>query len=158
MTRERFPGDHDTERAYLARASWDPKADPEIIASEELKAACGERCGDDLLTTMHSIDDATHVWERDDEHFAFPVPSLMMKYWKAGPLPGYLEVNRKNYERGWRAAQQAVSVATPEGKLYAEFWSKRMEFAVKYIIAVEFVRQAATAEGAHQPQQAVEFA
>jgi len=157
VTRERFPGDHDTERAYLARASWDPNADPEIIASEELKAACGDRCGDDLLTTMHSIDDATHVWERDDEHFAFPVPSLMMKYWKAGPIPDYLEVNRKNYERGWRAAQQAVSAATPEGKLYAEFWSKRMEFAVKYIIAVEFVRQAATAESAQQPQQAVEF-
>jgi hypothetical protein len=66
-------------------------------------------------------------------------------------------VNRKNYDRGWRAAQQAVSAATPEGKLYAEFWSKRMEFAVKYITAVEFVRQAATAESAHQPQHAVEF-
>ena len=155
VTRERFPGDHDTERAYLARASWDPNADPEKIALEQLQAACGRRCGEDLLTTMHSIDDATHVWERDDEHFAFPVPSLMTKYWKAGPLPEYLEVNRKNYERGWRTAQDAVFLATPEGKSYAEFWSKRMEFSVKYITAVQFERQAANAEAAHQLQQAV---
>lgn len=157
VTRERFPGDHDTERAYLARASWDANADPEKTALEELQAACGARCGEDLLTTMHSIDDATHVWERDDEHFAFPVPALMMKYWEAGPLPDYLEVNRKNYERGWRAAQHAASVATAEGTSYAEFWSKRMEFSVKYIAAVQFERQAATAEAAHQPQQAVAF-
>jgi hypothetical protein len=156
VTRERFPGDHDTERAYLARAAWDPDADPEKIASSLLKAACGEPCGEDLLTTMHSIDDATHVWERDDEHFAFPVPSLLMKYWKAGPLPGYLEENRQNYERGWKAAQHAVSVATPQGKSYAEYWAKRMEFAVKYITAVEFVRRAATAENAHRPQEAAE--
>lgn len=157
VTRERFPGDHDTERAYLARASWDLNADPDKIASEELIAACGQKCGEDLLITMHSIDDATHVWERDDEHFAFPVPALMMKYWKAGPLPDYLEVNRKNYERGWRAAEQAVAESTPIGKSYAQFWSKRMEFAVKYIVAVEFERQAATADGAHQPQQAIEL-
>ena len=157
VTRERFPGDHDTERAYLARASWDANADPEKIALEQLQAACGARCGEYLLTTMHSIDDATHVWERDDEHFAFPVPALMTKYWKAGPLPDYLEVNRKNYERGWLAAQHAVAVATPEGKSYAEFWSKRMEFSVKYIAAVQSERQAATAEAAHQPRQAVEF-
>ncbi|MGH9511382.1 MAG: hypothetical protein ACRD2U_04530 [Terriglobales bacterium] len=156
VTRERFPGDHDTERAYLARASWDPNADPDKIALEELQAACGQRCGEDLLTTMHSIDDATHVWERDDEHFAFPVPSLLMKYWKAGPLPDYLEENRENYERGWESARHAVALATPEGKSYAEYWAKRMEFATKYVTVVQFVRRAATAEDAHQIQAAVE--
>ena len=35
VARERFPGDHDTERAYLARAAWDPAADPD----------CGNRSG-----------------------------------------------------------------------------------------------------------------
>jgi hypothetical protein len=158
VARERFPGDHDTERAYLARAAWDPTADPDKIASEQLKAVCGERCGEELTTTMQAIDAATIVWERDDEHFSFPVPNMLMKYWKAGPLPDYLEENRKNYEQGWKAAQRAVSASTPEGKSVAEFWSKRMEFSVKYITAVEFVRRAATAEEAHQPQQAVEEA
>lgn len=158
VARERFPGDHDTERAYLARAAWDANADPDKIASAQLKAACGDRCGAELLTTMHSIDDATIVWERDDEHFSFPVPSLLMKYWKAGPLPDYLEENRKNYDRGWQAAQRALTTATPEGKSLAEFWAKRMEFSVKYITAVQFVRRAASAEAAHQPQQAVEEA
>ncbi len=72
VARERFPGDHDTELAYLARAAWDPNADPDVIASEQLTAACGERCGKDLLTTMHSIDAATLVWERDDQFFTSP--------------------------------------------------------------------------------------
>jgi hypothetical protein len=156
VARERFPGDHDTELAFLARAAWDADADPDKIASGQLKAVCGARCGEDLLVTNHSIDDATHVWERDDKHFAFPVPNLLMKYWKAGPLPAYLEENRKNYERGWKAAEHAVSVATPEGKDYAEYWAKRMEFAVKYIVAVQFTRRAATAEDAGQMQEAIE--
>jgi len=158
VARERFPGDHDTERAYIAREAWDPNADPEKIASEQLKAACGDRCGQELLTTMHSIDAATVVWERDDEHFSFPVPKMLMKYWKAGPLPEYLEVNRKNYARGWEAAQRAVSASTPEGKTLVEFWAKRMEFSVKYITAVQFVRRAAAAEEAHQYRQAAEEA
>jgi hypothetical protein len=154
VARERFPGDHDEERAFLARAAWDANADPEKIATAQLQAACGEQCGNELLTTMHSIDAATVVWETDDEHFAFPVPSLLMKYWKAGPLPAYLEANRKNYEAGWQAAKRAVAVSTPEGKSLAEFWAKRMEFSVNYITAVQFFRRAAIAQNARQPQQA----
>jgi hypothetical protein len=149
VTRERFPGDHDTERAYLARASWDANADPDKIALEQLQAACGRRCGADLLITMHSIDDATHVWEKDDEHFAFPVPSLIMKYWKPGPPPAYMETNRQNYERGWQAAEKAVTEASTEGKSYAQYWAKRMEFATKYIAAVQAARRASAAEDKH---------
>ena len=116
VARERFPGDHDTEMAYLARAAWDPNADPDQIASEQLIAACGQHCGKDLLTTMHSVDAATIVWERDDEFIAVPVPKMVMRQWQAGPVPNYLEENRKNYEQGWNAAQRAVKAATPEGK------------------------------------------
>jgi hypothetical protein len=156
VARERFPGDHDTEMAFLARAAWDPNADPDKIASEQLAAACGQHCGEELLTTMHSVDAATIVWERDDEFIAVPVPEMLMRQWKAGPLPDYLEENRKNYEQGWKAAQRAAAAATPEGKAYAEYWAKRMEFATKWVMVVESVRRAATAEEAHQTKQAVE--
>jgi hypothetical protein len=156
VARERFPGDHDTEQAYLSRAAWDANADPDKIALEQLQAECGDRCGQALLSTMHSVDEATHIWESDDEHFAFPVPALVMKYWKPGPVPEYLEKNRKNYEEGYETAQRALLSATPTGRDFAEFWVKRMEFAVKYIDAIEMVHRAATAEAAHQPKVAVE--
>ena len=156
VARERFPGDHDTEMAYLARAAWDPNADPDKIATEQLTAACGQRCGEEMLTTMHSVDAATVVWERDDEFIAVPVPKMLMRQWQAGPIPDYLEENRKNYEQGWKAAQRAVKAATPEGKRYAEYWAKRMEFATKWVMVVESVRRAATAEGKHQTKQAVD--
>ncbi len=156
VARERFPGDHDTEMAYLARAAWDPNADPDKIASEQLAAACGRRCGEELLTTMHSVDAATVIWERDDEFIAVPVPKMLMRQWQAGPIPDYLEENRKNYEQGWKAAQRAVTAATPEGKKYAEYWAKRMEFATKWVMVVESVRRAATAEEKHQAKQAVD--
>ena len=156
VARERFPGDHDTEQAYLERAAWDANADPDKIALEQLQAACGDRCGEALLTSMHSVDAATHVWESDDEHFAFPVPALVMKYWKPGPVPAYLEKNRGNYQAGYEAAQRAVSSATPVGRSYAEFWAKRMEFSVMYITSIEAVHRAATAEAAHQPKLAIE--
>ena len=32
VARERFPGDHDTELAYLAHAAWDRNADPDKVA------------------------------------------------------------------------------------------------------------------------------
>ena len=156
VARERFPGDHDTELAYLARAAWDADADPDKIALEQMSAACGQRCGAELLTTMHSIDAATVVWESVDQHFTSPVPDMLMTHWIAGPLPDYLEQNRQNYEQGWKAAQRAVSTATPEGKTYAEYWAKRMEFSTKFVMVVESVRRAATAEAAHQTKQAVE--
>jgi hypothetical protein len=156
VARERFPGDHDTEMAYLARAAWDPNADPDKIATEQLAAACGQRCGEELLTTMHSVDAATVVWERDDEFIAVPVPKMLMRQWQAGPVPDYLEENRKNYEQGWKAAQRAVKAATPEGKKYAEYWAKRMEFATKWVMVVESVRRAATAEEKHQTKLAVD--
>ena len=88
---------------------------------------------------MHA---ATIVWERDDEFIAVPVPEMLMRQWKAGPLPDYLEENRKNYEQGWKAAQRAAVAATPEGKAYAEYWAKRMEFATKWVMVVESVRRA----------------
>jgi hypothetical protein len=155
VARERFPGDHDTELAYLARAAWDANADPDKIAFEQLTAACGRRCGAELLTTMHSIDAATVVWERDDEFIAVPVPEMLMRQWKPGTLPNYLEENRKNYEQGWKAAQRAVLAATPEGRTYAGYWAKRMEFSTKFVTVIESVRRAATAEDAHQPEQAI---
>ncbi len=52
---------------------------------------------------------------------------------ESGPLPSYLEENRQNYRGGLEAAQRAVAVATPEGKSYAEYWAKRMEFSVRFI-------------------------
>ena len=157
VARERFPGDHDTEQAYLSRAAWDANAEPDKVALDQLQAECGDRCGEALLKTMHSVDEATHIWESDDEHFAFPVPALVMKYWKPGPVPEYLAKNRRNYEEGYEMAQRALSSSTPIGRDYAEFWVKRMEFAVKYIDAIEMVHLAATAEAAHQPKIAIEY-
>jgi hypothetical protein len=155
VARERFPGDHDTEMAYLARAAWDADADPEKIASAQLTATCGSTCGAELLTTMHSIDAATVIWENFDQHITSPVPEMLMMYWKPGPSPDYLEENRKNYEQGWKAAERAVLAATPEGKTYAKYWAKRMEFSTKYILVVEAVRRAATAESTHHTDEAI---
>jgi hypothetical protein len=149
VARERFPGDHDTELAYLARAAWDAQADPDRIALEQLSATCGERCGALLLKTMQSIDTATVVWERDEQHFTSPVPTMLMLHWKPGPMPHFLEENRQNYQAGWDTALKAIQVASPEGKTYATYWAKRMEFTVKYIDAVISLHKAANAESAH---------
>ncbi len=155
IARERFSGDHDAEIAYLSRAAWDPNADVEQISREQMIAACGKQCGEDLMVAIHSIEDATLVWEGNDQHFAFPIPNLLMKYWKPGPIPDFFEENRKNYEKGWKAAQHAITVATPEGKNYAKYWDKRLEFATKLVMAVEATRRAATAEADHQPAVAL---
>jgi hypothetical protein len=104
------------------------------------------------------VEAATHVWERDEEHFAFPVPRLVMKFWRPGPVPGYIFENKKNYTAARDSARTALAAATPEGRAYATFWAGRMQFAVEYISAIESVHRGGDAEASHRPGQALEFA
>jgi hypothetical protein len=155
VARERFPGDHDWPLAYLARAAWDPEVTPDAVARDQLGGVCGEGCGDDMLHAFHEVEAVTAIFERSNRGFSFPVPGMLMKYWKAGPVPAYLAEARSGYQRALEAARRAQAKARPEGRRHVDFWVGRLEFALGYVETVEAVHRAATAEAASQRREAL---
>jgi hypothetical protein len=154
VARERFPGDHDLPLVYLAQAAWDAKATPPSVARWLFTGVCGEGCVDDMVQALYRVEAATAVFERNDFSFSFPVPGMMAKYWKAGPVPEYLEEARQKYQNALDLTRRAQAKAMPLGRSYLEFWVGRLEFAIGYLKTVEFVRTAATAEAARQSEEA----
>jgi hypothetical protein len=154
VARERFPGDHDWPLAYLARAAWDPEVTPDQVAGGQLRVLCGERCAAELLVAFHEVEAVTIALA--PTAFAFPadwpppstktVGGMLLKYWKAGPLPVSVKDAREGYQRALDAAERARSVSTREGSSLADYWVGRLRFAVGYADTVLHVHQAAVAE------------
>jgi hypothetical protein len=147
LTRYWLIGDHDPNVAYLARAAWDTKATPDAVDREQLDAVCGERCADDMLEVFHAVEAVTVNLEWNNLGFSFPVPGMMMKHWKPGPMPVDLIQDRQGYEKALQAATRALREADrPRRADYVDYWVARLKFAVDYLNAVEAVHRAATAE------------
>jgi hypothetical protein len=73
---------------------------------------------------------------------------MLLKYWRAGPMPPTVKEAREGYGRALDAALRARAASTPEGAALADFWVGRLKFATGYAEAVEHVHQAAVAEAA----------
>jgi len=156
VARERFPGDHDWPIAYLAEAAWKADTTPVAVARDMLMALCGEGCVREMLDAWQNVESATATFEGNDYGFTFPVPGMLMKHWKAGPIPAYLGEACSHYQKALDATRGALAKSTPTGRGYLSFWIGRLEFAVGYLKTVEAVRRAAaTAAAAGQRQEAL---
>jgi hypothetical protein len=158
ILRQRFIADHDPSMAYLARSAWDRDATPEAVERDQLRTVCGEGCVEDMLAAFHEVELATINLEWNNLGFTFPVPGMMMKNWKPGPMPADLVEDRSSYQRALEAARRALARATPAGRSYVDYWVGRLEFAVGYIDTVEEVRRAASAEAAKKPEETLPYA
>jgi hypothetical protein len=157
VARERFPGDHDWPLAYLARAAWDSNITPDAVARDQLRAICGEGCVEDMLAAFHEVEAVTVALA--PTAFAFPADwppptsssmgGMLLKYWKAGPMPAYMVEAREGYERALHAARRVEAKAPPAGRKFVDFWVGRLEFSVHYAEAVQAVQRAAVAEAAN---------
>jgi Glycosyl hydrolase family 67 N-terminus len=147
--RERFPGDHDAILAYLGRVAWDANVTPDSVTLDLLRHVCGEECAQEMLTAFHEAESATLNVATNKTDFGYYIPKMIMKFWKAGPTPGYLVELEAQYERALAAARRAQEKATPEGRWYTDYWVGRLEFALGYARTVAAVQRAATAEAAH---------
>ena len=174
VARERFPGDHDSVLAYLARAAWDRKATPDAVTRDLVRAVCGQGSVEDMVAALSLLESATlrlatgradgpvaegNVWkERLDVPFSFYVPKMMMKFWRPQPIPAYLVSVQRDYEQALEAARRAREKATPEGQWYPDYWVGRLEFALGYANAVEAMHRGATAEAANNRAESLKEA
>ena len=154
-TRYWLTGDHDPCLAYLSRASWDETATPQDIYRDQIAAACGEACVDEMLTVFREVEATTIALEDHGLGLTFPVPGMMMKHWTPAPMSEALIEDRRGYQRALDAARRALAHASPEGRQYVDYWIGRLEFGIGYLDAVEAVRLGAIAEADGEPEQAL---
>jgi len=157
-TRYWLIGDHDPCVAYLSKAAWDAEATPEAVYRDQVLAACGEACIAEMLAVFYEVEKTTEALEQHGLGLTFPVPGMMMKHWKPGPLPAELVSDRQGYQRGLEAARRARMRAAPHGRKYVDYWIGRLEFGIGYLDTVEAVRRAASAEAEKKPQDALRHA
>lgn len=167
--RERNPGDHDSTVAYLARAMWEPDVTPDAVIGDQLRAVCGEACGEDMAQVFKKVEKVTMDFENDDRHFAFlaswppPIATTpggpMLKFWTYGeqkPMPPYLEQVKNGYQEALDAAERALPKSTPAGREYVRYWIGRLKFSVGYVETVEDVVRASATWSANNHQQAID--
>jgi len=174
VARERFPGDHDSALAYLAKASWDSGVTAESVLHDQITNVCGSDCVDDMMRVYEIIESVTALLETEDSDFAFPLPGVMMQYWDGrcfngvqhhdgGPMLPYLDVAIDQYQEALDAATRSYARVTsrPEkgtiSRGYVDFWIGRIDFSMKYMEAVKALRQGGRAEAAHDDAVALTF-
>ncbi|MBM3890272.1 MAG: hypothetical protein FJ388_14250, partial [Verrucomicrobia bacterium] len=151
-------GDHDPCVAYLSRAAWHADATPEAVYRDQIRAACGEACVEDMLTVFREVEATTVELEWHGLGLTFPIPGMMMSHWKPNPMPAELKKVRPGYQRALAAARRAQGKASAAGRKYTDYWVGRLEFGIGYLDTIEAVRRAATAEAAKKPAEALQHA
>jgi hypothetical protein len=154
-TRYWMIGDHDPCLAYLARAAWHEDVTPDEVYRDQLRAACGEQCVEDMLAALAEVEAATEMLEWHGLGLAFPVPGMMMKHWQSGTMSAELQDVRATYARGLEAARRGRAKATDQRAAYIDYWIGRLEFGIGYLEAIQAMRQAATAEADDEPAEAL---
>jgi hypothetical protein len=157
-TRYWLIGDHDPCVAYLAKAAWSREVTPESVCRDQLRAACGEACVEDMLAVFREVEAVTVGLEWHGLGLTFPVPGMIMKHWTPEPLPSELAADREGYHRALAAAGRAQAKAGGPGCAYVDYWVGRLQFATGFLDTVGAVRRAAMAEAAGRPRAALDLA
>ena len=154
-TRYWLIGDHEPTVAYLARAGWDESATPDDVSRDILRAACGDACVDDMFELFQEVQNATLILEQNAFTLAFPAPNMIMKSWIPERFPSELEEVREGYVRALDLARSAARKSESNGFSYPKYWTGRLEFGIEYLNAIESLRNAALAEDAGRPEDAL---
>ncbi len=153
-TRQWLISDHDPSVAYLSKAAWNRDATPQAVWADQIRATCGEAAVEPMLAAFREIESVTTGLEDHGMGLTFPWPGMMMQHWTPEPLTKMRPEDRAGYQRALDAMQRVPLPVRPEGQACVKYWIGRLEFAVKYLDAVQAVKAAAIAERAALDAQA----
>jgi hypothetical protein len=147
-TRQWLISDHDPSVTYLSKAAWDRNVTPQAVCEDQIRAVCGEAAVAPMLEAFREIESVTAALEDHGMGLTFPTPGMMMQHWTPEPLTKARPEDRAGYLRALDAVRRVPLPARDEGQVYIKYWIGRLEFAVKYLDAVQAVKDAAVAEQA----------
>ncbi len=157
-TRYGLIGDHNLSVGYVARRAWEPHLDRHTFYERQLQSVCGERAVEAMTQAMRKLEDLTLALDDQGLGLTFPVPDLIMKFWKPGDLPDYLVQARTDYEQAMNLVRQAdrarrATLGQADSRArsaaaddYIGYWMGRFVFGAGYIDTIEIVHQTADAE------------
>ena len=148
-------GDQDPCAAYLSDAAWHANVTPEIVYRDQLRAACGEGCVEDMLTAYRELEEVTRGLEWHGLGLTFFTPDMMMKHWTPQPMSAELREDRRGYQRALDAVLRAKAKSTEMKGDYVSYWVGRLQFGILYFDTVEQVRKAAMANAENRRAEAV---
>ena len=157
-TRYWLIADHDPCVAYLAKAAWDQNVNHEDVYRDQIRAVCGEECGEEMVTVFREVERTTVALEAHGLGLTFPVPGMLTKHWTPHPMSDELLEDRQGYQRALDAAFRAREKTQPSGQSYVDYWIGRLEFGIGYLDMIAAVRRAAIAESDKKHDEAIQQA
>ena len=129
---------------YLSRVAYDPKVTARSSHDDLFVTITGKQAAADRIWLgFEHMEKATELIDRYDLGFAFPVQGLLMKHYRAGPIPSWWKEAAEHYNQWLIEIYRAHEATPPRARRLIFYYAKRSEFVVHYLNAVEAVRKAA---------------
>ncbi len=129
---------------YLSRAAYDAKVTARSSHDDLFVTITGKQAAADRIWLgFEHLEKATELIDRRDLGFAFPVPGLLMKHYRAEPLPSWWKEAAEHYNQWLIEIYRAHEATSPRARRFIFYYAKRSEFVGHYLNAVEAVRKAA---------------
>ncbi|MEX1231149.1 MAG: hypothetical protein WEB58_12965 [Planctomycetaceae bacterium] len=146
-TRMWVPAYLDMTVHFLSRFSFDTTTTARSAHDEFFLALTEKQSSTDRLwLAFEKLEEATEIIDENDIGFAFPVPSLLMKHYHADPVPEWWTTALNAYVEFLTELYRGGSNTAPHGYNFIFYYSKRSEFPLEYLTAVQAVREAAVAK------------
>ena len=157
-TRYWIPGELDPAIYFLARAAWDKQLSGEQAVRELWTTATGNKAAADRLwKAWEHLETATDLIDRHAIGFAFPVPGMMMKHYRAEPIPEWWSEATEEYTQYMIELYRAQGAIDGDARPILFYYAKRGEYVLEYFAAVKAVREAAIAREAGDTDRAMEY-
>lgn len=156
-TRYWAPGELDPSVYYLSRAAWESGAEPKDVFLELFTSITGNpSSAARLWLGWEHLEAATNLIDRHDLGFAFPVPGMMMKHYRADPAPEWWAEAAAHYTEHMTELYRARGAVDLRAKDILFYYAKRGEYVLEYLAAVQAVREAGIAKAAGDNETALE--
>ena len=146
-TRYWMISDHEPCMAYLSRRCWQDEISPKDAYRDHIRAVCGKEAIPDMLAGFAELERVTRHLNGYGLGLTFPIPGMIAKHFRKGPLPKALAEDRDGYRKALASFQKAHAKAK-RGRTYTNYWVQRLKFGIGYINCIEAARQLTDAKAA----------
>lgn len=142
---------------YLSRAAFDKNvtarsAHDDLFATISGKPAVADR----LWRGFGHIEAATNLIDENDLGFAFPVAGMLMKHYRAEPVPAWWDEMTEHYTQAMIELYRSHDATHPRGRKTLFYYAKRSEYVLEYLGCVKALRESAIAGKAGDSDAALE--
>ena len=142
---------------YLSRASFDENVTARSAHDDLFATICSNTAVSDRLWLGFShIEAATNLIDENDLGFAFPVQGMLMKHYRAEPIPPWWEEMTEQYTQAMIELYRSHDGTHPRARKTLFYYAKRSEYVLEYLGCVKALREAAIAQQEGDTDAAIE--